>query len=329
MVVLGRMPKIGVTGATGFIGGALVPYLAERGYELYLVDDGSGPTEVRYPQWPVDHRKFESPEALAELVRCDVVLHLGAISGVMACANDPEGSARSNVAGTAELARACREHRVPIAFASSFTAVGVPKELPVTETTPAAPTHEYGRQKAAGEGIMKEASRGGAVATAVLRQSNVYGGYRAGARTVTKGNVLQLFAVQALSGRLTVNAPGTQRRDFVHILDVIAHWEAAARYLLAPGTPREARTFNVASGEALNILEIADRVAHGYAALHPTAPPIRVDVVPNPRGGVEVIEPEFAVSRVETERRLGVTCRYRIASVLPEILAAAAQAAPR
>ena len=319
------MAKVGVTGASGFIAGALVPFLADRRHDLYLVDDGSGPIDVRYPAWPVDRRRFESPEALRELARCDVVLHLGAISGVMACARDPVGSARSNVEGTAELVRVCRDRRIPLAFASSFAVVGAPERLPVTESTPPAPTHEYARQKAAGEALTIALARDGGPSSAVVRQSNVYGGYRANGRYVAKGNVLQLFAQQARTGVLTVNAPGTQRRDFIHIADVVAHWEAIARYLLAARASGEATTFNVASGEALNVLEVADRVAAAYAARHPKAPRVRVEIVPNPRGGVELVEPEFAVRREETERRLGLACQQHVVTALPEILDGASE----
>ena len=131
---------------------------------------------------------------------------------------------------------------------------------------------------------------------------------------------MQLFAHQALEGRLSVNAPGTQRRDFVHIQDVVAHWGAIARFLLSTTAPRGATTFNVASGEAYSVLEVAEKVVRCFHQLHPEAPPLRVEVVANPRGGVELIEPEFAVSRTETERLLGLRCRETVDSALPSIL---------
>jgi UDP-glucose 4-epimerase len=314
------MVTVGVTGATGFIGGALIPYLAERQYDLRLVDNRTGPMEVGHPEWPVDRDDFESARGLALLGDCDAILHLAAVSGVMACARDPEGSARTNVGGTAKLVAMCRSRRIPIAFASSFAVVGAPAELPVRESTPARPTHEYARQKAAGEESITALGREGPLPTAVVRQSNVYGGYRTDGRYVAKGNVMQLFAQQATRGRLAVNAPGTQRRDFVHIEDVVAHWEAITRFLLRPGARSEPTTFNVASGEALNVLQVAEKVRTAFRWQHPDAVPLQVQVVPNPRGGVELIEPEFAVSRVDTERLLGLRCRQTVDTALPEIL---------
>jgi UDP-glucose 4-epimerase len=314
------MARVGVTGASGFIGGALVPLLAGIGYDLRLIDNRSGPIEVTHPAWPVDRGDFEATGGLSLLADCDVILHLAAVSGVMRCAEDPEGSARTNVRGTARLVAMCRERRIPLAFASSFAVVGAPQELPVRESTAARPTHEYARQKAAGEELVAALGREGIVPTAIARQSNVYGGYSANGRYVAKGNVMQLFAQQARRGRLTVNAPGTQRRDFIHISDVLAHWEAIARFLLRPESRRESTTFNVASGEALDVLEVADRVARCFHRLHPEEPPLRIDIVPNPRGGVELVEPEFAVSRDETERLLGLRCRETVDSALPAIL---------
>jgi UDP-glucose 4-epimerase len=314
------MPTIGITGATGFIGGALVRSLDTAGFSLRLLDNRSGPLEVVSTAQPVERVAFESDEGLALLGDSDAILHLAAVSGVMACASDPQGSARTNVAGTARLAAMCRDRRIPLAFASSLAVVGAPTEFPVRETTPARPTHEYARQKAAGEALVASLGQSGEVATAVVRQSNVYGGYRLEGRYFAKGNVIQLFAQQAQTGRLAVNSPGTQRRDFVHIEDVVAHWEAIARYLLRRDAPRTSRTFNVASGEAFNVLEIAHLVSLEWHRLHPERPELEVDIVPNPRGGVELIEPEFTVSREVTERDLGIRCRWSVQMALPEIL---------
>jgi UDP-glucose 4-epimerase len=313
---------VGVTGATGFIGGALVPRLARAGFEVIPVDNGSGPLRVDHAAWPVQAKDFTSAGALELLSGCDVVLHLAAVSGVMACADDPTGSARVNVEGTRRLVGACGTNGVPIAFASSLAVVGSPAHLPVTEETPARPTHEYARQKAAGEQLVRELGRGRKTSSAVLRMSNVYGGYLANGRTIAKGNVLQVFARQAANGRLTVNAPGTQRRDFIHLEDVLAHWEGVTRYLL----DRERRgtvTFDVASGQSFSVLEIAEKVRGRWAHLNPGAPPVRVEVVPNPRGGVELVDPKFSVSRDRTEKTLGVHCQHTVEGTLDELLAEA------
>ena len=315
--------KIGITGAAGFIGGALVPHLAARGHELVLVDNGTGPLRVEHSRWPVPKLDFASPDGLRLLSDCDVVLHLGAVSGVMACAEDPVGSARVNVEGTRRLADACAAEETPLAFASSLAVVGAPESLPVTERTPPRPTHEYARQKAAGEAIVATSGAKGPAPTAVLRMSNVYGTYVVDGRTIAKGNVLNVFVRQAAEGVLRVNAPGTQRRDFIHIDDVIAHWERAVEYLAGRGHRPESVTFNVASGESFSVLEVAGKVSRAWASTRPGEPSLEIRVVPNPREGIELVDPEFTVSRAWTEERLRLACSRHVDEVVDGLVRAA------
>jgi UDP-glucose 4-epimerase len=322
------MVRVGLTGATGFIGGALLPALERAGYDVRALDDRSGAVRVEYRDRDVPRLDFASDAGLRLLSDSDVILHLAAVSGVMICAQDPVGTARVNVAGTERLYGMCRDRRIPVAFASSLAVVGAPEHLPVREGTPARPTHEYARQKATGERLTVELASAAGVPTANLRQSNVYGGYLADGRRIAKGNVLELFVQQSREGRLRVNAPGTQRRDFVHIEDVVDHWIAAVRFLTRSPRPSGSPTFQVASGEAHSVREIAERVAREFAQLHPDAPSLRVEVVPNPREGIELLEPGFQVDRSETEKVLGLACRHHLDHEIVEILRRASEPSP-
>lgn len=300
-----------------------MPRLVAAGYGLVLVDDHSGPIRVDYDAWPVAERDFADPESLRRLSACDVVLHLGAVSGVMLCAQDPVRSARVNLEGTQKLVDACRARSVPVVFASSFAVVGHPEHLPVTEETPARPTHEYARQKAAGEEITFGPAPPRSPSNAVIRMSNVYGSYVANGRTVGKGNVINLYVQQAQQGRLAVNAPGTQRRNFIHIDDVVDHWVAAARFVRDHPAPAR-YLFNCASDEAYSILEIADTFVRIWSEVRPGSPPLRVDVVPNPRADVELVDPDFSVRRELTAQRLGVHARRRVDETIRSLLRPAA-----
>jgi nucleoside-diphosphate-sugar epimerase len=311
---------VGVTGGAGYIAGLLVPALAQAGHELRLVDDFSGPWKVERPEFPVQRADIRAAATLDRLDGCDVLLHLAAVPGVMACAEDPAGSAQVNIDASERLFRWAQSAGVPVAFASSFAVVGVPQELPITESTPPRPTHEYARQKAEGERLLEASVRGGRAPGAVLRMSNVYGRYRVGDRPIVKGNVLNEFARQAPSGALSINAPGTQRRDYIHLEDVVDHWVAATQYLLDHRSSPEFLRFNVASGESASVLELAHRVARSWAEAHPGSPALRLDVAPNPRGSIELLAPEFAVDRSRTERELGVHCRHTLATEIPRLL---------
>ncbi len=319
-----RVALVGVTGAAGYIGGALIPAIARSGHSIRAVDNFTGLANAVRPEWTVQRGDLRDPSVLHRLTDCDVVLHLAAVSGVMACAADPVGAASVNVAATRSLLELCRERAIPLAFASSFAVVGIPERLPITEDTPPRPTHEYARQKAQGEAIVREASGKGTVPFAILRMSNVYGQYSIGERVISKGNVLTVFSNQAKTGRLTVNAPGTQRRDFVHIEDVVSHWAAVVGFLVKPRHGGACSVFNVASGESETIREVAERFASQWARRFPSRAPPTIEVVPNPRGAIELLQPEFAIDRRRTEDALGVRCRWNLDTGIDALLAAGA-----
>jgi UDP-glucose 4-epimerase len=315
------MAKVGITGATGFIGGALAPRLADAGYEVVLVDNRTGPLRIESARWPATKEDFASRRGLDLLSRCDIIVHLAAVSGVMACVQDPVATARVNVEGTQRLVSMCEANHIPLAFASSFAVVGNPNRLPVSEGTPPQPTHEYGRQKAEGERIVSQLSGARAASTAIVRMSNVYGTYLSDSGLADKANVISLFLRQSTTGRLVVNAPGTQRRNFVHIDDVVAHWAAAVRFLLTDAEPL-GHVFNCASPETFSILELAEKVVRLCRETRPEAADVAVQIVPNPRASVEVLGPEFEVEREITTRVLGVTCHRSVEEAIRKELQA-------
>jgi UDP-glucose 4-epimerase len=315
------MTRVGITGGTGYIGGRLAEVLSTHAVDVVLVDDGSGPVFVPGDAHRLVRSDFAGVAGLSALADCDAILHLGAVSGVMACARNPEETRRKNVEGTRALLAQCAERKIPLAFASSMAVVGSPSTMPVVESTPVAPTHEYARQKAEGERMVSEFAKTTGMRSAALRMSNVYGTYQATGKIIAKGNVVTEFIRQARAGRITVNAPGTQRRDFIHLDDVAAHWVAVLSWL-RDSVPDEGgfRVFNVARGQSLAISELADLIARIFASKNTSSAPPTIEIVSNPRAGVELVDPSFRVDRSLTERILGIRCSHR----LEEDVAAAA-----
>jgi len=53
-------------------------------------------------------------------------------------------------------------------------------------------------------------------------KTNIYGEYELDGKKITKRTVINIFVNKALKGEpLTVHKPGTQTRDFIHVLDVM------------------------------------------------------------------------------------------------------------
>jgi len=312
---------IGITGGTGYLGGRLAQTLVSHGFSVRLVDDGSGPVHAEDSSIPLYRGVFPSEESFAWLRDSDVILHLAARSGVVACAKDPEGTRKVNVEGTAQLIEFCRKEGIPIVFASSFAVVGVPEKLPIREWTPPNPPHAYAQQKAEGEKLVRTLKTREGALGAVIRMSNIFGIYDLHGQKVTKGNVLNQFAEQALSGGpLKIFAPGTQRRDYIHIDDVAAHWEAVVRFLLKGHHQEDVPTFNVASGESRTVFELSEMVQSAWSGVHPDKAPLLAEIIENPRAHVEILHPEFTVDAEWTRKTLGVRCQKNLKAGIHEIL---------
>ena len=103
------MAKVLVTGATGFIGGALASALRERGHEVVaMVGSADAALPEGVARWVAPRLPAVAPDAVEVLRGFDAVVHSAARAHVLEeMASDPLASFReTNTAGTLALARA-------------------------------------------------------------------------------------------------------------------------------------------------------------------------------------------------------------------------------
>jgi nucleoside-diphosphate-sugar epimerase len=244
--------RVLVTGATGFVGRALLVLLRDQGYAVRAavrrngaeLPEGIEPVLVG----PLEEADTDWRPALAGV---ELVAHLAARVHVMGESGPAalERFRRVNVEGTRRLAEAAAAAGVRrFLLMSSVKAVGEGGGTPLTETTPPAPTDPYGVSKHEAEAAVAAVALTSTMEWVALRPPLVYGpGVGANFRTLLglarRGWPLPLGAVH-------------NRRSLIFVGSLA---DAAARCLIHPGAAN--RCFFVHDGEALAVPELIRRLA--------------------------------------------------------------------
>jgi nucleoside-diphosphate-sugar epimerase len=238
--------RVLVTGASGFIGRAIVPALVTAGYEVRAA--GRSPLAFAPPVETASHGDLDAnanwPPLLAGV---EFVVHLAGIAhtglGVPAVPYD-----RVNHQATAALADAARQAGVKrVVFVSTIRAQTGPRaDHVLTEEDAPEPTDAYGRSKLAAEVAL---ARSGADFT-VLRPVLVYG-------PGVKGNLRTLARLAALPVPLPFGA-FTNRRSLLSIGNLVA----ANTFVLGhPDSSRE--TYVVSDLEPVSLAQIVKALRAG------------------------------------------------------------------
>lgn len=251
------MPRFLVTGGCGFIGSHLVDALLRQGHQVRVLDDlSSGRTHNLAPDAELMVGDVADP-AIATLAMTGVAgcFHLAAISG-----DDADWSAahRVNQSGLVALLEAALPAAIPIVYASSAAVYGDSTEPRLVESLGPRPHSRQAADKLGCELQARVASRQHGLPTAGLRFFNVYGPRQ-------EAGVLATFAAGILTGRpLDLQGGGEQMRDFVFVMDAVAHLIAAMERLLERQRDRRPATggvFNVCTGQATRIRDAAVLIA--------------------------------------------------------------------
>ena len=301
-------PQIAITGAAGYIGSRVVKLLTDQHPDWeYVAIDNFYLGEIRQiGDITVDHVDIRNRSELeTALSGSDVVLHLAAISGVDDCQQNQTLAYEVNVGGTNNVAWFCRQSGAGLVFPFSMAVLGDPETFPITADAPRGPFNWYGRTKLLSERTI-ETFAADSFPAHLLLKSNLYGEHYIDGQRVSKGTVINFFVSRALDGEpLTVYAPGTQSRNYIHVDDVARAYVRSAEQLLEQLAADETgvEKFEIASDEDPSVQAVAERVQ--AIAAEERNEHVEVTTVENPRGDDETLVEEFSVDTSKTHSVLG------------------------
>ena len=277
-----------VTGAAGFIGSRLVAALNRHGIgEIIAVDNLAHADKFRNLAGCeiadyVDQAAFPARlEALEGAV--EAVLHQGACSDTME--SDGRYMMENNYAYSRELLRWCQEEEVPLLYASSASVYGAGPDFR-EERACEAPLNIYGYSKFLFDQYVRKILPARTAQVAGFRYFNVYGpneAHKARMASVAFHAYQQLISAGKV--KLFVGSggygDGEQRRDFVHVDDVVdvnlwflEHRDISGVYNCGTG---RAQTFNQLAAAVINAVQgtqwpVRELVAKGLIEYIPFPP---------------------------------------------------------
>ncbi|HSR62435.1 MAG TPA: ADP-glyceromanno-heptose 6-epimerase [Gammaproteobacteria bacterium] len=253
-----------VTGGAGFIGSNLVSGLNHRGRDdILVVDDLTDGTKFRnlvpcriMDYWHLDdfYDALEFGDGVTEKI--DAVFHQGACSTTTEW--DGHYMMDRNYTCSKLLLHYCLDNRIPFIYASSGSVYGTGttfSEDPVNE----APVNVYGYSKYLFDNYVRRVAPDPDSQVTGLRYFNVFGPneqHKHGMASVAwhfNRQLLEIGKVRLFRGN-DGYGDGEQRRDFIHVSDVVS----VNLWLLEH--PEISGIFNVGTGQSRSFNEVAQAI---------------------------------------------------------------------
>lgn len=240
-----------VTGASGFLGRALVKALLERGETVVAIGRRSSPFAPHpglvWKQIDLLDRAAPWREVLSGV---DTIYHLS-WSTIPAEANvAPAADAQNNIVGSVRLIEnIAPQSPVRFVFASSGGAIYGPLvQEKASEDHPLTPLSAYGVSKRAVESYLDYFAAFSSIRPVSLRIGNLFG---PGQDTARLFGAITHFTHNALSGKpIVLFGDGSNVKDYVYIDDVVD------ALILAAQTDGTSRVLNIGSGEGHSLNDI-------------------------------------------------------------------------
>jgi len=235
-----------VTGGAGFIGSHLCERLVKEGYRVISLDNyftGSKENHINGAEYREGHTK-DIKELVLE--KPDIVFHLGEYARVEQSFDDIEKVLDFNISGTLAVLEYVRNNGAKIVYAGSSTKFadgGIGKDQ-----------SPYAWTKATNTNLVQRYGDWYGINYAITYFYNVYGPRERG--DIKTGTLVGIFLKKIKDGeKLTVRKPGTQKRNFTHVYDIVE-----GVYLV--GEKGEGDEYGLGNPKAYSVLEVAKLFDH-------------------------------------------------------------------
>ena len=277
------MPKILVSGGTGYIGSHTVVELLGKGMEVVIVDnlsnseievlDGIKSITGKSPHFEeVDLKDRKATYGVFEKYPdISAIIHFAAYKAVGESVEKPLDYYENNLLSLIHLLEAMKIYKVDhLVFSSSCTIYGEPDHLPVTEDAPLKKaTSPYGNTKQICEDILQDTMKSvegkGVISLRYFNPIGAHPSAKIGELPLGVPNNLVPFITQTAAGLreyLSIfgddyNTPdGSAIRDYINVVDLAkAHVRAIGR-LLEGKQKSSFEVFNLGTGRGVSVFEI-------------------------------------------------------------------------
>ncbi len=268
-----------ITGGTGYIGSHVVVELVKNSHEVLIIDNLSNSskkalegikkiTQKDIIFEKIDLRNSNALEKLFNKYTFEAVIHLAGLKSVKKSNETPSEYFENNVQGTKNLISVMKKSKVKkLVFSSSATVYGIPKSLPIYESSDIGNTTSvYGKTKYMVENILREIwKKDNEWRICILRYFNPIGAHSSGLigespKGIPDNLLPYLFNVASgvlekleIFGDDYSTPDGSGIRDYIHIEDLAKGHSCALEYL---SDKNIISFFNLGTGKGFSVFEI-------------------------------------------------------------------------
>jgi nucleoside-diphosphate-sugar epimerase len=238
--------KILVTGGNGYLGYNFIKRLLDQKAFVSVIDVSPNATDLNIGYYQVDLSEEKTIKQVVHEINPDYIFHLAALlnrSRDFSICND---LIEANLIGTINLLNAIKDiDYTNLIYISSSEVYGNENQSPFKENMLVSPTSPYSLSKYFGEKAVSTFSNIQSKNFTILRLFNFFG------KDMPKNFFLSQLIDKLKNNENFDMTKGEQKRDFLHVLDVID------AMILAVNKRSYNQIFNVCSGEGKTLKELA------------------------------------------------------------------------